>query len=92
MSDDIGWIYDARNSLVLARNGAKVCGEVCNAEVGATLAAAPEMRRLIARAIDVLQRHAPPKGLSDHDAMTELYLIFDGPDCRAALDKAGGRA
>jgi hypothetical protein len=37
---------------------------------------------LVGRAVDVLQRHAPPDGLSDHDALSELYGIFDGPEYR----------
>ena len=40
---------------------------------------------LIQQAVDVLQRHAPPDGLSDHDAMSEFYGIFDGPDYRKAM-------
>lgn len=42
---------------------------------------------LVAKAVDVLQRHATPAGLSDHQALTELYGIFDGPEYRAARDK-----
>lgn len=42
-------------------------------------------RALADKAVTVLQRHAPPNGLSDQDALTELYGIFDGPEYRAAL-------
>lgn len=45
------------------------------------------VQTLIDRAVDVLQRHAPPDGLSDHDALSELYGIFDGPDFRAVYGK-----
>ena len=41
---------------------------------------------LVDAAVAVLQRHIlPDGGLSDHDAMSELYGIFDGPEYRAAL-------
>lgn len=40
---------------------------------------------LVQRAVRVLQRHAPPGGLSDHAAMSEMYSIFDGPEYRAAM-------
>lgn len=55
------------------------------------IAAAPDYKALVDRAVAVLQRHAPPDGLSDHDAMSELYGIFDGPEYRAAVQKAEGR-
>jgi hypothetical protein len=41
-------------------------------------------KSLCDKAINVLQRHAPPDGLSDHAALSELYSIFDGPEQRAA--------
>jgi len=47
-----------------------------------------ELRTLIDRAVDVLQRHAPPDGLSDHDAMSEFYAIFDGPEYQDAIANA----
>lgn len=34
------------------------------------------------KAVDVLQRHIVPDGLSDHAALLELYAIFDGPEYR----------
>jgi hypothetical protein len=40
-------------------------------------------RGLVEKAVSVLQRHIVPDGLSDHDALTELYGIFDGPEYRA---------
>jgi hypothetical protein len=43
-------------------------------------------RALVDKAVEVLQRHAPPDGLSDHDALTELYGIFDGPEYRSACE------
>jgi hypothetical protein len=43
-------------------------------------------RALVEKAVEVLQRHAPPDGLSDHDALTELYGIFDGPEYRSACE------
>jgi hypothetical protein len=42
---------------------------------------------LVGRAVDLLQRHCHPEGLSDHDALTELYGIFDGPDYREVHGK-----
>lgn len=54
------------------------------------IAAAPEYKALVVRAVAVLQRHAPPDGLSDHEALNELYGIFDGPEYRAAIAKAEG--
>lgn len=42
------------------------------------------METLVDRAVAVLQSHAPPDGLSDHDALTKLYGIFDGPGYREA--------
>jgi hypothetical protein len=56
------------------------------------IAASPQILALIDRAVDVLQRHAPPDGLSDHDAMSEFYGIFDGPAYRAAMAKAEGKS
>ncbi len=56
------------------------------------IACAPEYRAVVARAVGVLQRHAPPDGLSDHDAMSEFYEIFDGPEYRAVMAKAEGRS
>jgi hypothetical protein len=44
-----------------------------------------EWRGLVDKAVSVLQRHIVPDGLSDHDALTELYRIFDGPEYRNAL-------
>lgn len=47
-----------------------------------------ELLALVERAVSVLQRHAPPDGLSDHDALTEFYGIFDGPEYRIAIAHA----
>jgi hypothetical protein len=52
--------------------------------------ATPELLALIERAIDVLARRLPPDGLSDKETFSELYTIFDGPECRAAVTKARG--
>ena len=57
--------------------------------VARLMAAAPRLLGLVRRAVAVLQRHAPPDGLSDRDALSELYGIFDGPEYRAAMAKAG---
>lgn len=54
-------------------------------------AAAPDLLALVNRAISVLQRHAPPGGLSDADALAELYSILDGPEQRAAFSKVEGK-
>jgi hypothetical protein len=35
--------------------------------------------KLVQRAVKVLQRHAPPNGLTDAQAMDELYGILDTP-------------
>lgn len=56
------------------------------------IAAAPDYKALVDRAVAVLQRHAPPDGLSDHDAMSEFYGIFDGPEYRVAIAKAEGQS
>lgn len=59
----------------------------CEAGYKLALSAPPQEQGmgepLIARAVDVLQRHIPPDGLSDHAALNELYSIFDGPEYRA---------
>lgn len=44
-----------------------------------------KLAALVEKAVAVLQRHALPNGLSDHDALSELYSIFDGPEYREAL-------
>lgn len=49
------------------------------------MAASPEFKELVERAIDVLQRQIVPDGLSDQDALSELHEIFDGPQCRDAF-------
>lgn len=46
-----------------------------------------EWKALADAAIAVLQRHIPPDGISDHEALNELYGIFDGSAYRAALAK-----
>jgi hypothetical protein len=46
-----------------------------------------DLKALVDKAVDVLVRHAPPDGLKDHDALTEFYGIFDGPEYRAAMGK-----
>jgi hypothetical protein len=56
------------------------------------ITAIPEMRGLIAQAVRVLIEHAPPDGLTDHEAMTRFYGIFDGPDYRAYIAKAEHRS
>lgn len=42
-------------------------------------------KSLADKAIEVLNRHIVPDGISDKDALSELYGIFDGPEYRAAL-------
>ncbi len=49
-------------------------------------AAAPVTWKTLAdKAVAVLGRHIEPGGISDKDALIELYGIFDGADYRAAL-------
>lgn len=43
-------------------------------------------KALADKAIAVLCRHIVPDGISDKEALSELYGIFDGPEYRAALD------
>jgi len=45
-----------------------------------------EFLKMVERAIGVLQRHAPSGGLSDRQAMDQMYGIFDGPECRRILE------
>ena len=45
-----------------------------------------EFLRLVERAIGVLKRHSVSGGLSDHDAIDQMYLIFDGSECRQLLE------
>jgi len=47
-----------------------------------------ELIALVRAAVAVLVEHAPPDGLTDHDAMSRMYGIFDGPEYRALLAKA----
>jgi hypothetical protein len=43
------------------------------------------LQTILDKSVAVLQRHIEPDGgLSDHDALSQLYGIFDGPDYRAA--------
>ena len=44
-----------------------------------------QLRKLIQKAQAVLLRQIVPDGISDHDALTELHGIFDGPECREAM-------
>jgi hypothetical protein len=43
------------------------------------------LNQLIDRAVAVLNQHIVPGGISDRDALSELYGIFDGPEYRAAI-------
>jgi hypothetical protein len=43
------------------------------------------VRKLIDRAVYVCQRAIVPDGLTDKEAMSEMYGIFDGPEHRAAI-------
>lgn len=45
-------------------------------------------KSLADKAIAVLNRHIVPGGISDKDALSELYGIVDGPDYRAASQAA----
>jgi len=45
-----------------------------------------EFLRLVERAIGVLKRHSLSGGLSDHEAMDQMYSIFDGTECRRLLE------
>ncbi len=45
-----------------------------------------EFLRLVERAIGVLKRHSVSGGLSDHEAMDQMYAIFDGTECRQLLE------
>lgn len=52
---------------------------------------AVHLRGLVDSAVKVLQRHiTPPDNISDHDALSEMYGIFDGPAYRAALATEAG--
>lgn len=84
-------ILDATGEIIGEAFGRSAVSRFHPGEANAKLfAAAPELLALVKRAVDVLQRHAPPNELSDHDALTELYTIFDGPEYRAAIEKARG--
>jgi hypothetical protein len=55
----------------------------------ATAPAAPNPWKSLAdKAIDILQRNIVPDGISDHDAISELLEVFDGPEYRAIGDVA----
>jgi hypothetical protein len=43
------------------------------------------LNQLIDRAVAVLNQHIVPGGISDRDALSELYGIFDGPEYRVAI-------
>lgn len=48
-------------------------------------------REIVNRAVEVLNRHIVPDGISDNDALIELYGIFDGPEYRAATQHSEQR-
>lgn len=56
------------------------------AAIGATAPTGEGAWKALAdKAIAVLCRHIVPDGISDKEALSELYGIFDGPEYRAAL-------
>ena len=57
-------------------------------KIGPT-AAAPELLELVQRARRILELHLSPDGISDAEAMDQMYGIFDGADFRRAMRKAG---
>lgn len=50
--------------------------------------AAAAWKDLVDQCIAVLRRHIVPDGISDHDALSELYGILDGPAYRNVADIA----
>ena len=46
-----------------------------------------ELQKIVDRAVSVLQKHAPPDGLTDQQALKEFYRIFDSPAQWKALPK-----
>jgi len=44
---------------------------------------------LVRQAVDVLNRHIVPDGISDHEALNELYSIFGGKQCNELLGSEG---
>lgn len=40
-------------------------------------------KTIVNKAIEILQRHIVPDGISDSEAITELYGLLDGPELRA---------
>lgn len=51
--------------------------------------AATELLKLVLRARSILELHIPPDGISDFEAMNQMYAIFDGREFREAMAKAG---
>jgi len=47
-----------------------------------------ELSKLVTQAVKVLERHAPPDGLDDKEAIRQMSLIFHGPACRKAAANA----
>ena len=45
----------------------------------------PGYKSLVDKCVSVLQSHIVPDGISDKDALSELYGILDGPEYRAVL-------
>jgi len=57
------------------------------------IAAAPQMKTLIEKAVDALVNYiVPDSGITEHDVVNTMLGIFDGPEYRAAIEKATGQA
>ena len=76
-----------------ATDAARIKDSVAFASRNQTPYVAPcSWKDLVDKAVEVLGRHIVPDGISDHDAMVELYGIFDGPEYREAIPAAGSGA
>ena len=51
-----------------------------------------DARKLLEKCVAVLQRHIVPDGISDKDALSELYGLLDGPEYRALAQPAASAA
>mgnify|MGYP001559346003 CR=1 FL=1 len=67
----------------------KLCDLALHGLDGARDAGVSGERALIDKCVAVLQRHIVPDGISDHDALSELYGLLDGPEYRALKRKDG---
>jgi hypothetical protein len=81
-SDEPHWLDSPQSAL-----GGKTAreGYLANHAYAHLFVAPCAWKVLADKAVAVLNRHIAPDGISDKDALTELYGIFDGPEYRAAL-------